>query len=412
MPKVGTAAADPLKPFVRLRLLSLLLLLAPAWDGAALAQPMRAAVLADAVREAGLLPQPPPPTPEPFTHGSASPQRTDDRLGVWLTTVDSAVLRDRQEASRAIDALAANGFTRVALPLYTGGALTWPVASARNRFGVPLDGQLPGEDHVPWLLRQLGKRGLVRVGWLEFGLMAPVDAPWLQNRPDLLLRDRRGSALWAESPGLNRVWLNPSQPEVQAFLEDLVLEACTSLPLEAIQFDDHLGYPSRFGYDDTSLRLWRATPEGAVDPLPAADAPAWLRWRADQVTALLARLRVAMQRRCPAVKLSVAPNPREFSYRSSLADWPTWVQRGLVDEVVVQIYRWDPKALAGELADSGLAMARERLPLRIGLLAGLRRQPKSAEQLRQELALVRQQGFKGIDLFFYESVRPLLPLEP
>ena len=46
MPKVGTAAADPLKPFVRLRLLSLLLLLAPAWDGAALAQPMRAAVLA------------------------------------------------------------------------------------------------------------------------------------------------------------------------------------------------------------------------------------------------------------------------------------------------------------------------------------------------------------------------------
>lgn len=339
-------------------------------------------------------------------------QPQGDRLGVWLTTVDSAVLRDRSEASRAVETLAANGFTRVALPLYTGGALLWPVPAARNRLGVPPDPQLPGPDHVPQLLRQLGQRGLVRVGWLEFGLMAPAAAPWLQQRQDLLLRDRQGATLWSESPGLDRVWLNPAQPEVQAFLEDLVVEACTSLPLEMIQLDDHLGYPSRFGYDDTSLRLWRATADGAADPLPAADAPAWLRWRADQVTALLARLRAAMRRSCPAVKLSIAPNPREFSYRSYLADWATWVRQGLVDEVVVQIYRWDPRGLAVELADAGLAVAQERLPIRIGLLAGLRRQPKSVEQLRQELALVRQQGFSGIDLFFYESVRPLLPLEP
>lgn len=354
-----------------------------------------------------------PPGPPPEAPAAVqTPQHQGDRLGVWLTTVDSAVLRNRGEAARALEALAGSGFTRVAVPLYTGGALTWPVAPERNRFGVPLDPELPGADHVPQLLGQIGRQGLVRVGWLEFGLMAPAGAPWLRDRQDLLLRDRQGSTLWSESPGLDRVWLNPALPEVQAFLEDLVVEACTSLPLELIQLDDHLGYPSRFGYDDTSLRLWRATPEGAADPLPAPDAPAWLRWRADQVTALLVRLRAAMQRRCPAVKLSVAPNPREFSYRSYLADWATWVRLGLVDEVVVQIYRWDPKALAGELADAGLAVARQRVPLRIGLLAGLRRQPKTAEQLRQELALVRQEGFSGIDLFFYESVKPLLPLEP
>lgn len=338
--------------------------------------------------------------------GSAGP------LGVWLTTVDSDVLRDRSAAERAIEELSRNGFSRAALPLYSGGSVTWPLDPSRNRFGVPLDPGLPAADHVPQLLSGLGQRGLLRLGWMEFGLMAPADAPWLRGRQELLLRDRAGSTLWMESPGLERVWLNPAQPEVQAFLEDLVVDACSRLELEAIQFDDHLGYPSRFGYDATSLALWRATPEGAADPSPEPEAPAWLRWRADQVTALLQRLRGAMRRHCPQVKLSLAPNPREFSYRSSLADWAAWIRLGLVDELVVQIYRWDPRSLERELSDAGLLLARRQVPLRIGLLAGLRRQPKDRVSLLRELNLVRARGYDGIDLFFYESLRPHLPLQP
>lgn len=331
---------------------------------------------------------------------------------MWLTTVDSDVLRDQAAAERASEELSRHGFSRAALPLYSGGSVTWPLDPAHNRFGLPLDPALPGSGHLPRLLHDLGRRGLVRIGWMEFGLMAPAEAVWLGSRQDLLLRDRFGSTLWAESPGLNRVWLNPVRPEVQAFLEDLVVDACTRLPLEAIQFDDHLGYPSRFGYDATSLALWRATAAGAADPNPDPEAPAWLRWRADQVTALLQRLRAAMRRRCPQVKLSLAPNPREFSYRSSLADWPTWIRLGLVDELVVQIYRWDVAGLERELADAGLLLARRQLPVRIGLLAGLRGRPKPPQILRRELDLVRAQGYSGIDLFFYESLRPHLPFAP
>jgi uncharacterized lipoprotein YddW (UPF0748 family) len=326
--------------------------------------------------------------------------------------VDSQVLRDPKAADQALADLSRSGFSRVALPLYTGGFVTWELAPEANRLGLRLDPELPDPRHVRTLLEQLGQRGMVRVGWLEFGLMAPVKAAWLEGREELLLRDRDGGTLWSESPGLNRVWLNPVLPEVGEALEALVLDACRRLPLEAIQFDDHLGYPSRFGYDAATLKLWRATAAGAADPLPAAESPAWLRWRADQVTALLARLREAMRRACPAVKLSLAPNPREFSYSHSLADWETWVERGLVDELVVQIYRWDPQGLAKELAEAGLNRARRRVPLRIGLLAGLKAQPKRSELLRQELALVRQQGFSGIDLFFYDALRPHLPLEP
>jgi uncharacterized lipoprotein YddW (UPF0748 family) len=108
---------------------------------------------------------------------------------------------------------------------------------------------------------------------------------------------------------------------------------------------------------------------------------------------------------CPAVRLSVSPNPQEFSRSSYLADWSAWVRQGLVDEVVVQIYRQNLAALDRELRHPSLEEAARRVPVRIGLLAGLRSQPRDPALLRRELALVRQRGYRGIDLFFYGTAR-------
>ena len=419
------------------------------------------------------------PLPKPIPGGLPAPGAStpEPALGVWLTTVDSAVMHDPAEAERALAFLRHNGFRRAALPLYTAGVVTWTPAPARNRLAIPTDpllppftsagsgaessrphgtaapagagqpgskaptraGQLGGPDigfqspaaaraaaslgptagpsvrsgagsdremgPTASLLAALGRAGLERVGWFEFGLMAPVGAPWLAGRDDLLLRDASGSSLWQESPGLNRVWLNPILPEVQQLLEDLVVDACTRLPLEAIQFDDHLGYPVRFGYDPATLAAWRASEAGRRNPNPAPGEPAWIAWRAEQVTALLERLRAAMNSACPAVRISVSPNPQEFSYSNYLADWSSWVRRGLVDEVVVQIYRDNLAALGRELGHPSLAAAAQRVPVRIGLLSGLKNQPKDPAQLRRELELVQARGYRGIDLFFYESAR-------
>jgi len=383
------------------------------------------------------------PLPKPIPGGLPAPGAStpEPALGVWLTTVDSAVMHDPAEAERALAFLRHNGFRRAALPLYTAGVVTWTPAPARNRLAIPTDPLLPpataavpaaesyrhhrsaapgragtaggrggaapahGVGPTAFLLTALGRAGLERVGWFEFGLMAPTGAPWLAGRDDLLLRDASGSTLWQESPGLNRVWLNPILPEVQQLLEELVVDACTQLPLEAIQFDDHLGYPVRFGYDPATLAAWRATEAGRRNPSPAPGEPAWIAWRAEQVTALLERLRAAMNTACPAVWISVSPNPQEFSYSNYLADWSSWVRRGLVDEVVVQIYRDNLAALGRELGHPSLAAAAQLVPVRIGLLSGLKNQPKDPAQLRRELELVQARGHRGIDLFFYESAR-------
>jgi uncharacterized lipoprotein YddW (UPF0748 family) len=335
-------------------------------------------------------------------------QEPKDHLGLWLTTVDSTVLTDPAESRRALRFLVDNGFGRAAVPLLTGGLTTWPVAPEHNPLGVPLDPRITGGSVAPLLL-DLRRRGLRTVGWFEFGLMAPSGQSWLRHREDLLLARADGSTTWSESPGLDRVWLNPAQPDVQALLSDLVVDACRRLPLDVIQFDDHLGFPSDFGYDPFTLGLWRRTEAGAADPNPDPQDPAWLAWRSGLVTILLERIRGAMASACPGVTLSVAPNPQEFSYRTYLADWSDWVAKGLVDEVVVQIYRWEPGGVERELDHASLDLAQSRVPVRIGLLAGLRGRPQDPPVLRRMVDLVKSRGFDGVDLFFYESAKSLVP---
>ena len=329
-----------------------------------------------------------------------------ERLGLWLTTVDSAVMYDSLESQRAVQFLQSHGFNRASVPLQTGGQVLWPVRPQNNRLGMPLDPRLPHPISTDVLIGALNRSGIETVGWFEFGLMAPADAPWLAGRGHLLLRNQAGQTTWLEGGQIRRVWLNPALAEVRDGLTALVVDACHHLPVAAIQFDDHLGYPASFGYDPTTLTLWRATAEGARRPTPAPDDPAWIAWRSGWVTSLVAQIRAAMAQSCPGIRLSVAPNPQEFSYSNYLANWGDWVQRGLVDEVVVQIYRNDPAALRAELADPTLRRAAARLPVRIGLLAGLRDQPKAPQRLLLERQIVRAQGLAGIDLFFYESARP------
>jgi len=326
-------------------------------------------------------------------------------LGVWLTTVDSPVLHRPDQALQASRWLAEQGFRRVGVPLYTDGQLLWNVPADRNRLGIPRSTATLADPDLRQLLLDLRHRGLQTVGWLEYGLMAPQAAPWLRGRERLLLQDRQGRSQWQEFGGDRRVWLNPIAPEVRHLLVDLVVDACTRLPLDVIQLDDHFAWPVELGYDPLTLESWRRSRWGRFDPTPNPDAPAWVSWRSDRLTALLAQIRTAMSQRCPGVRLSLSPQPQPISSQLFLADWPHWVRRRLVDELVVQLYRDRPTDVEEALGDPSLQEASARVPLRIALLAGLRTQPKTSSILRRELELVRARGYGGIDLFFYETMR-------
>lgn len=101
-------------------------------------------------------------------------------------------------------------------------------------------------------------------------------------------------------------------------------------------------------------------------------------------------------------KLSLSPNPQYFAYRAYLQDWQTWVQQGLIEELICQVYRDDLKAFLAELTQPALQMARRRIPVGIEILTGSWRKGIALTQIQQQVQTVREHGFAGVSFFYWD----------
>jgi uncharacterized lipoprotein YddW (UPF0748 family) len=196
-------------------------------------------------------------------------------------------------------------------------------------------------------------------------------------------------------------------PDVQRFYEELVAEFVTRYDVSAIQFDDHLSLKNTFGYDDFTLALYRQETGHAGRPEPAADD--WLAWRASKLTSLISRISAAIKRARPGTRLSISPNPYPWSYRNYVQDWPSWVEAGLVDDVVVQVYRDNLDRFSGEIRSPVLEGLRGKARIAIGVMAGQKPAPVPVDMIRAQTALVRECGYAGMVYFFQESLLRFIP---
>jgi uncharacterized lipoprotein YddW (UPF0748 family) len=232
--------------------------------------------------------------------------------------------------------------------------------------------------------------------------MAPAESELVARHPDWLTTRRDGSTVWVEGKH-NRVWLNPFQPEVQQFMIDLVTEIVAKYDIDGIQFDDHFGLPAEFGYDPLTVKLYQQEHQGKNPPSNINDAE-WTRWRADKITQVFARTFEAIKARKPKAIVSLSPNPQKFSYEQFLADWQTWERRGLVEEMVLQIYRTNLATFISELEQPEVIAAKQHIPVGIGILTGLKDRLMPIAQIQEQVQAVRDRNFKGVSFFYYETM--------
>lgn len=332
---------------------------------------------------------------------SSAPQ-TEIR-GVWLTNVDSDVLFSRSSLNQAVRRLQRLHFNTLYPTVWNWGYTLYPSKVAQRDIGrslYPHPG-LSDRDLLAELVQQGHRRGLSVIPWVEFGLMAPAGSELVHRHPDWVTQRSDGSQIILEGGVHPRVWLNPAHPGVQRFLVDLVTELVSQYDIDGIQFDDHLGMPVELGYDEYSLGLYRQTHEGADPPTDIHD-PAWMRWRADQVTNLAEQIFYAVKAVRPDCLMALSPNPREFAYDMYLQDWWNWTQRGFVEELIVQLYRSDMDRFREELDQPEIEQA--HIPLGVGILTGLRNRPVEMDLIAEQVQTVRDRHLAGVSFFFYESL--------
>jgi uncharacterized lipoprotein YddW (UPF0748 family) len=343
--------------------------------------------------------------PQAIAH-SAMPEPIAQRpmqeiRGVWMTENDHDILSDRPKRQEAVNQLARLNFNTIYPVVWNSGYVLYPSAVAQRADIQPFVRKgLQGQDILAELVTQAHRQGLLVIPWFEFGFMAPPTSELALNHPEWLTQRRDGSQTWTGVAG-EVVWLNPFLPQVQQFITNLVLEAVTQYDVDGIQFDDHTSLPNEFGYDPYTLALYQQE-TGNNAPSNPQD-PTWVRWRADKITAFMTELNQAVKQRKPNAIFSVSPNPYVTAYNTYLQDWLTWVRQGIVDELIVQVYRPDLQSFLAQITRPEIQEVQQNIPTGVGILTGLRRKPIPMQFIQAKVQAARDRGL-GVSFFYYESL--------
>jgi uncharacterized lipoprotein YddW (UPF0748 family) len=338
---------------------------------------------------------------------------TREIRGVWLTNIDSDVLFEQDKTKEAIALLAKANFNTLYPTVWNWGYTLYPSEIAKSLTGLSLDPTegLQGRDILAEMVELGHKQEMRVIPWFEFGFMAPADSELAKRHPEWLTARQDGSTIWWEGNVHQRVWLNPLRSDVQQFMTDLIVEIVSNYDIDGLQLDDHFGYPSELGYDDYTVKLYQKEHQGKLPPQDPQD-PDWVSWRADKITDYVETLFHEIKQHNPNAIVSVSPNPQDFSFNSFLLDWHRWERKGLIEELVVQLYRDDNDSFINELEQPEIQTAREHIPVGIGILSGLKGRPIPWQRISQQVKIAREHKFAGISFFFYESLWNLTKESP
>lgn len=324
--------------------------------------------------------------------------------GVWLTNIDSRVMFSPQELQHGIQRLAQLNFNTIYPSVWNWGYTLYPSPVMSQAIGESIDPHpaLQGRDVVVEAIATAHAQGLAVIPWFEFGLMTPSYSELARQHPDWLTARQDGTTVVMQGRHPRR-WLNPLHPDVQNLMLGIIREVVTRYDIDGIQLDDHFGMPVELGYDDYTVARYREEHDGD-DPPDDPNDPDWVRWRADQITALMGRIVQTVKAAKPNCFVSLSPNPHPFAYEYFLQDWATWLDNGWLDEVIVQVYRNSVDSFVNVLEQPDVRDIKNRVPVSIGVLTGVKNRPTPFELIDAQVNAVRDRQFSGVSFFFYESL--------
>jgi uncharacterized lipoprotein YddW (UPF0748 family) len=321
--------------------------------------------------------------------------------GVWLTSNDFSVLRDRAQLGEALQKLKQLNFNTIYPVVWNSGYVMYPsqVAQAAGIQPFIYRGS-EGQDIIADIIAQGHRQNLLVMPWFEFGFMAPPMSELASEHPDWLTQQQDGSKTSVTAAG-EVSWLNPFHPQVQQFLTELILEAVSNYDLDGIQFDDHTSLPKTFGYDRYTLNLYRQ--EMKKEAPADVNDPEWVKWRANKISAFMAKLSKTVKQKKPNLVFSVSPNYYEFAYKQQLQDWLSWVRQGFVDELIVQVYRNDIDDFRSQISRPEIVEVQNKIPTAIAILSGLRNSNIPMSRVYAQAINAKNRGL-GVSFFYYKSL--------
>ncbi len=342
-------------------------------------------------------------------YAEAAAQVNYEFRGVKITDVDSDVMFDDRKIAEAMDFLASRGFNAVIPVVWNAGYTQYPSQFLQNKTGVEIDPQFLGKDPLNAIIIEAHRAGLEVYPWFEYGFASwysggtpPFGGHIAQLYPQWASKKSDGTH--CTKNGFD--WLSGINTDVQDLIIGMVSEIMTRYDIDGIEFSDRMpALPVECGYDSVTVEIYKSEHNGSVPPQDY-DNFAWKRWRADKLNQFYSRVRDTVYGRQQHVMVATSPSLFPWAFEEYLQDVPAWVNTGIADQFLPQLYRYDYFAYLQELNSTLSTLAPGKKDITFaGILMNVGSYTVSPSLLIQFMELDRQKGLKGEGFFFYEGLR-------
>jgi uncharacterized lipoprotein YddW (UPF0748 family) len=327
--------------------------------------------------------------------------------GVWITNVASQVLDSKSNIENAVALCDSLGFNNIFVVTWNNATTTFPSKTVENITGLSIQEEFKGRDPLKEIIDAAHKRNIKVHAWFEFGFsssyLSEIGGPILRAKPHWASKDIKGNT--TSKNGFQ--WMNPFHPEVQKFISDLVLEVVHNYDIDGIQGDDRLpALPSVGGYDPYTVALYKKENNGASPPEAFKDYE-WIKWRSEKLSNFLFDLMTKLKANKPSLTISMAPSIYPWSEAEYLQDWPTWLNSGMIDFIVPQVYRYDIKKYENEILKINKFYTNRSCNYKVypGVLLQVDTYNPSDTMLLSMVDINRKNGLDGEVYFFYEGIK-------
>lgn len=346
------------------------------------------------------------------------PFKEDELKGIWIRPHETSP----EAIIHTLNKIKASGIDNIFLETYFHGKTIFPSKTMGNYQFTAQNEKFAGFDPLKVWIEEAHKRNMKVHIWFEtfyVGNDNPKDNPKsiLAVNPCWANMTKKNFDALSPVPSLsehNGYFLDPANPDVQEFLQDLISEIICNYHPDGINLD-YIRYPqsiaakfsgydlSNWGYTEYARNEFKS--KYGKDPIDIAYNdplwPAWDRYRQDKVTAFV--LRISNLSRQNKVMLTAVIFPdRQKALETKQQDWRTWSSLGYIDGFTPLLLTCDAKTANTMMQD----VIKNKSP-NTKLFAGLfiTFMNGSSEDLLRQIHESRKLNANGVIVFDYAHLK-------
>lgn len=342
------------------------------------------------------------------------PFKSDELKGIWVRPTETST--DAIIAS--LDKIKAAGIDNIFLETYFHGQTIFPSKTMENYQFITQNGKFLGFDPLKIWVEEAHRRNIKVNIWFETFYVGNENPKYnpksiIAVNPDWANKTKRDFDSLNPVPSLSEhggYFIDPANPDVQQFLEDLITEIIQTYHPDGINLD-YIRYPQSLaakfsGYD---LSNWGYTEYArddfkkiyGKDPIDICYGdplwPLWDKYRQDKVTAFVLRISRLTRQNNMLLTTVIFPD-RQKALETKQQDWRTWSALGYVDGFTPLLLTCDAQTAKVMLQDV-IRNKNQNTSLYAGLFITF--MGGSSEDLIRQIHEARKLDTKGIIMFDY-----------